>query len=332
MQAAFTKPINDFFVPLAANYVPGSGTLVLVDVSRLTDGFPSSTSRLRLSVDRARDGAKTILVADGRTGNMLTGVAVAEGKSDIPLDAGDVAKCRLSEGYIEELQVAHNDLAATVDSLAAEVSALPSGSNTVLKDGSYPDPEWIESLSGSKIVGDIAGNAMSITGPIEEDKVTGLAERLAAIDASLDGLEALVATKANDSEVAHLSGAAFTGNVSAAFLSSSGGIATEVFGCIGANSIYLVNRRDTGVASHGFYSQAGEFSVYSYLLAMNILSVSEDGVISGDGSGLTGILIPTVLRAAAAANSIFLSLDDLDINGDPMLVRRGSGSNYTVIG
>lgn len=43
----------------------------------------------------------------------------------------------------------------------------------------YADPIWITSLSGSKITGNIAGNAASITGAITESQVTGLSTDLA---------------------------------------------------------------------------------------------------------------------------------------------------------
>lgn len=57
---------------------------------------------------------------------------------------------------------------------------------------SYANPAWITSLAGSKVSGNITGNAASITGSITESQVTGLITDLAA--------------KATDSLVVHLAG------------------------------------------------------------------------------------------------------------------------------
>jgi len=46
----------------------------------------------------------------------------------------------------------------TVDQVTNALSSLDS----------YADPSWITSLAGSKVVGDIAGNAGGITGPVSE--------------------------------------------------------------------------------------------------------------------------------------------------------------------
>lgn len=44
----------------------------------------------------------------------------------------------------------------------------------------YADPAWITSLAGSKIQGDISGDAASITGTISESQVVGLTTDLGA--------------------------------------------------------------------------------------------------------------------------------------------------------
>jgi len=59
----------------------------------------------------------------------------------------------------------------------------------------YADPEWITGLAGSKITGNISGNAGSITGSIPQSQVNNLTTDLAA--------------------KAALAGAAFTGAISA---------------------------------------------------------------------------------------------------------------------
>lgn len=60
-----------------------------------------------------------------------------------------------------------------------------SGVGGVLTSGSYSDPSWITSLAGSKITGNISGNAASITGSITESQVTGLVGDLSALSTSI---------------------------------------------------------------------------------------------------------------------------------------------------
>lgn len=56
--------------------------------------------------------------------------------------------------------------------------------NGIVSTGSYSDPAWITALSGSKITGDIAGNAASITSTLPINKGgTGQATKAAAFDA-----------------------------------------------------------------------------------------------------------------------------------------------------
>jgi hypothetical protein len=57
--------------------------------------------------------------------------------------------------------------------------------NGVYTTGSYADPSWITSLAGGRIVGNISGNAASITGSITESKVANLSTDLSALSGSL---------------------------------------------------------------------------------------------------------------------------------------------------
>jgi hypothetical protein len=57
--------------------------------------------------------------------------------------------------------------------------------NGVYTTGSYANPSWITSLAGSKITGDISGNAASIMGSITESQVTNLSMDLSALSGSL---------------------------------------------------------------------------------------------------------------------------------------------------
>jgi hypothetical protein len=128
----FTPAFNDLFFTLASGYTPGSGVLALTNLNGLPGGVPSLSVPIRLSIDRVRDGAKSIVIATGISGaSTLTGVSVAEGKTDIAFDAGDVAKIRLSAGYI-------NDLEQAVSSLSSPAVFHPSGSTH--SSGLVPDP------------------------------------------------------------------------------------------------------------------------------------------------------------------------------------------------
>ena len=60
---------------------------------------------------------------------------------------------------------------------AIGISDLPA--SVLLDSGSYADPAWLTSLAGSKITGNIAGDAASITGSITQSQVTGLTTDLA---------------------------------------------------------------------------------------------------------------------------------------------------------
>jgi hypothetical protein len=73
------------------------------------------------------------------------------------LSSGTIASARLSGTY--GINVSGN--AATV-------------TNGVYTSGSYADPSWITSLAGSKISGNISGDATSITGNITYSQVTGV--------------------------------------------------------------------------------------------------------------------------------------------------------------
>jgi hypothetical protein len=54
----------------------------------------------------------------------------------------------------------------------------------VVTTGSYNSPDWLTSINGSIVTGNIAGNAASITGSITQGQVTGLAAALTALAAN----------------------------------------------------------------------------------------------------------------------------------------------------
>jgi len=126
------------------------------------------------------------------TGNLIH-FQSADGSSDLwtvdvsgTLQAGSVPSTRIT-GNITANSAPWSGVTGTPTTLAGY--GITNGVSAI---GSYADPSWITSLAGSKISGNISGNAASITGSITESQVTGL---------SID-----LAGKANDSAVVHLTG------------------------------------------------------------------------------------------------------------------------------
>lgn len=98
-----------------------------------------------------------------------------------------IAKMDSAVGAVETVFGRAGAVVATSgDYTAAQVT------NAVSTGGTYSDPAWLTSLAGSKVSGDIAGDAASITGTITESQVVGLTSDLGA--------------KAADNAVVHLAG------------------------------------------------------------------------------------------------------------------------------
>lgn len=127
--------------------------------------------------------AGAFLATDG-TAASWSAVAVANvGGLQAALDA-KAAAADLSS-HVTNTTNPHGVTAAQVGAYAASqvdtlLAAKQDTGTAVLLAGSYADPAWITSLAGSKITGNITGNAASITGAIAESQVTGLAADLAA--------------------------------------------------------------------------------------------------------------------------------------------------------
>jgi hypothetical protein len=86
--------------------------------------------------------------------------------------------------------------------------------NGVVTTGSYADPSWLTSLAGSKVTGNIGGNAASISGSITESQVTNLTTDLAAkallASSVVSKTSAYTVTSSDDMVVANATGGAFT--------------------------------------------------------------------------------------------------------------------------
>jgi hypothetical protein len=133
-----------------------------------------STFPLRITVLRS-GSILCILEVTGRTSNTLNISGAIDGTSDVAQQIGDTVEMRMCAGYILELQTA--ELAD-----AAAIAALTS--IAVTTSGSYSDPAWLTHLAGSKITGNIAGNAGGLSANIAESQVTNLVSDLAGKQAA----------------------------------------------------------------------------------------------------------------------------------------------------
>jgi len=120
---------------------PGAGTVTSVNVSGGTTGLTTSGGPITTSGTITLGG--TLDVDNGGTG--ATTAANARTNLDVPSRAGSGASGTWS------IDVTGN--AGTV-------------TNGIYSTGSYSNPSWITSLAGSKVTGDISGNAGNVTGTV----------------------------------------------------------------------------------------------------------------------------------------------------------------------
>ena len=93
------------------------------------------------------------------------------GLADVPAgnEIIDALNTLVSSGAVASVFGRTGDVTAQVgDYTAAQVT------NAVSTLGAYADPAWLTALAGSKVLGDISGNAASIDGMITESQVVGL--------------------------------------------------------------------------------------------------------------------------------------------------------------
>ncbi len=137
----------------------GSGTVTSVDVSGAATGLTTSGGPVTTSGTIALSG--TLNVAHG--GTAATTIAGARTSLDVPSTSGS--------GATGTWGISVTGNAGTV-------------TNGVYTTGSYADPTWITSLSGSKVTGDIAGNAANVTGTVAiANGGTGQTTQQAALNA-----------------------------------------------------------------------------------------------------------------------------------------------------
>lgn len=142
-------------------------------------------------------------------GSGLTGLTGAQITGNITGDAASITGS-ITTGQVTGLDTAlaakaddstvvhatGDETVAGIKTFSSTIAGSVSGNaatatNGVVTTGSYADPAWITSLAGTKVSGDIAGNAVSITGSISTAQVTGLDAALAATLAAANNLSDL---------------------------------------------------------------------------------------------------------------------------------------------
>jgi hypothetical protein len=191
MSTTFHAPRNGVSTTVASPRSIGGSTITVAtgDGALFGSTFPTI-------VTAARSGTVlAIFEVTARTGDNLTVSGAIEGTADVALLAGDVLEMRPTALAITEIHTAVHALEALQ-------------STTVYTSSSYSNPSWLTTLAGSKLTGNIAGNAASITGSITESQVTGLTSDLASKltanqtvtlsgDVTGSGATAIAATLAN---------------------------------------------------------------------------------------------------------------------------------------
>lgn len=181
------QAVNGFYRKrLSSAHVAGSGTLVFP--FNTLYGFPSLSAQkpIRLTAYTSDGTTETILgifEATGKSGDTLTGVTGIEGYSDVNVDTNAYFDLRMTAGFMNNLREGLYIVNQGVQTLLALDLA-----NVVVTTGTYANPAFITSLAGSKITGNIPGNATSITGAITESQVTGLVTDLASLQSQINGL------------------------------------------------------------------------------------------------------------------------------------------------
>jgi hypothetical protein len=168
----------------------------------------------------------------------------------------------------------------------------------VLTTGSYADPAWLTSLAGSKVSGNIPGNAASITGSITEGQVTNLTSDLA--------------TKATDTLVVHLAGTETITGVKT--------FTQTITGSVSGNA---------GTVTNGVYT-TGSYADPAWITSLAGSKIS--GNIPGNAVSITGSItesqvtnLTTDLAAKQPLNATLTSLAGATYATGKLLGGQGTG-------
>jgi Concanavalin A-like lectin/glucanases superfamily len=162
---SFHTPLNNVSTTVATARSLAGTSLVVANGALFGSTFPIYATAVRAG------SVVTILEITGASGNTLTVRGGVDGFADAALLVGDTIECRDNAGLFSELQAAVTVNQAAIAGLEATM---------VATTGSYADPAWLAALAGSKIEGNISGNAAGITGQVAESQVTNLVTDLAA--------------------------------------------------------------------------------------------------------------------------------------------------------
>ena len=181
------QAVNNFTrKQLASSHAAGSGTLVFPFNTIATFPALSAQKPIRLTAYTSTGTAETILgifEATGKTSDTLTGVTAVEGYTDVNVDTAAYWDVRGTAAIVNNLREGLYIVNAGVQQLLGLGLA-----NSVVTTSTYANPSWITSLAGSKITGNITGNAGSISGTITESQVVNLTTDLAALASSIANL------------------------------------------------------------------------------------------------------------------------------------------------
>lgn len=181
------QAVNNFTrKQLATAHVAANGTLVFPFGTLSTFPALSAQKPIRLTAYTSTGTTETILgvfEATGKSSDTLTGVTAVEGYTDVNVDTSAYWDVRGTAAIVNNLREGLYIVNAGVQQLLGLGLA-----NSVVTTSTYANPAWITSLAGSKITGNIAGNAGSITGTITESQVVGLVSDLSSLSSQITGL------------------------------------------------------------------------------------------------------------------------------------------------
>jgi hypothetical protein len=149
----------DTDVNTALGYTAANNSSVLLKANNLSDLTSASTARTNLGLGTAATTASTAYATAAQGTNADT--AYGWGNHASAGYAADNAVVKLTgDQTVGGIKTFSSTVIGSVSGNAGTVT------NGVYTSGSYADPSWITSLAGSKVSGNIAGNAANVTGTV----------------------------------------------------------------------------------------------------------------------------------------------------------------------